>query len=169
LRDLSLSGGALALAGSLAEKGRWRKFGWIAVVGRTFFAIAIGHFGVENFLHPSYAPIVPLPALALPAWIPGHIVWAWLTGAILIPCGVALLLNWRTRLAAAVAGIAFFVLAIGIYMPMEIVHPSFEISGELDQLAQTLGMSGAALLVAGAGARKAVLVKPLPQKIRIAE
>jgi hypothetical protein len=156
LRDLSLSGGALALAGTLAEKGRWRRFGWIAVLGRYFFAVAVGDFGVGNFLHPAFAPVVPEPDLMTPAWIPGHMVWPYLTGAILVACSVAMLLNWRTRLAAAVVGITFFVLLIFIYMPMEIVHPSIEISGELDQVAQTLAMSGAALLVAGAQRRKEV-------------
>jgi uncharacterized membrane protein len=154
LRDLSLSGGALALAGTLAEQGRWRRFSWIAVLGRTFFAVAIGEFGVENFLHPDFAPVVPEPDLMMPAWIPGHIVWAYLTGAILVACSVAMLLKWWTRLAAVVAGIAFFVLLIFLYMPMEIVHPSIAISGELDQVAQTMAMSGAALLVAGAQKRK---------------
>jgi len=43
----------------------------------------------------------------------------------------------------------FFALTIFFYLPMEVVHPSIEISGELDQLAQALAMSGAALLVAG--------------------
>jgi uncharacterized membrane protein YphA (DoxX/SURF4 family) len=118
-------------------------------VGRYFFAIGILDFGVENFLHPEYAPVVPEPGLMMPAWIPGHIVWAWTTGAILVVCGLAMLLNRRTRLAGAVAGIAFFALTIFFYLPMEVVHPSIEISGELDQLAQALGMSGAALLVAG--------------------
>ncbi len=150
LRDLSLSGGALALAGTLAAEGRWRGFGWIAVLGRAFFAVAIGEFGVENFLHPNFAPVVPEPDLMTPAWIPGHMVWPYLTGAILVACSMAMLLNWRTRLAAAVAGIAFFVLLLFLYMPMEIVHPSIAISGELDQVAQTLAMCGAALLVAGA-------------------
>jgi uncharacterized membrane protein YphA (DoxX/SURF4 family) len=154
LRDLSLSGGALALAGTLAEKGRVRRFGWIATLGRYFFAVAIGDFGVENFLHPDFAPVVPEPELLMPAWMPGHMAWAYLTGTVLVACSVAMLLNWRTRLAASVAGIGFFVLVIGIYLPMEIVHPSFEISGELDQLAQALGMSGAALLVAGAQKRR---------------
>jgi uncharacterized membrane protein len=154
LRDLSLSGGALALAGTLAEKEPWRRFGWIAVLGRYFFAVAIGEFGVENFLHPQFAPVVPEPDLMTPAWVPGHTMWPYLTGAILVACSVAMLLNWRTRLAASVVGITFFALLIFIYMPMEIVHPSIEISGELDQVAQTLAMSGAALLVAGAQARK---------------
>jgi len=91
------------------------------------------------------------PDFMMPAWIPAHFVYAWLTGVILVACGVAMLLNWRTRLAGAVAGIAFFALVLSFYLPMEIVHPSIEISGELDQLAQALGMSGAALLVAGTG------------------
>jgi uncharacterized membrane protein YphA (DoxX/SURF4 family) len=155
LRDLSLSGGALALAGTLAEKGPRHRFSWIAVLGRYFFAIAMGEFGVENFLHPKFAPVVPEPDLMTPAWIPGHMVWPYLIGVVLVACGVAMLLNWRTRLAAAVVGITFLVLLIFIYMPMEIVHPSIEISAELDQVAQTLAMSGAALLVAGAQAGKA--------------
>jgi len=149
LRDLSMSGGALALAGTLAENGRWSKLGWIAVVGRYFFALGIVDFGVENFLHPQYAPVVPEPDLMMPAWIPAHMVYAWFSGVILVACGVAMLVNFRTRLAGVVAGIAFFALTIFFYLPMEVVHPSIEISGELDQLAQALGMSGAALLVAG--------------------
>jgi uncharacterized membrane protein YphA (DoxX/SURF4 family) len=149
LRDLSMSGGALALAGTLATKARRRRLGWIAVVGRYFFAVGIVDFGVENFLHPEYAPVVPEPSLMMPAWIPAHMVWAWVTGAILVVCGVSMILNWRTRWAGVVAGIAFFALVIFFYMPMEVVHPSIEISGELDQLAQALAMSGVALLVAG--------------------
>jgi len=151
LRDLSMSGGALALAGTLARNGKWSRFGWIAVLGRYFFAVGIVDFGVENFVHPEYAPIVPEPGLMMPAWIPAHIVWAWVTGAILVVCGVSMLINWRTRMAGVVAGIAFFALTILFYLPMEIAHPSIEISGELDQLAQALAMTGAALLVAGTG------------------
>ena len=151
LRDLSMSGGALALAGTLAENGKWSRLGWIAVVGRYFFAVGIVDFGVENFVHPQYAPVVPEPDLLMPVWIPAHIVWAWLTGTILLVCGVAMILNRRTRLAGAVAGMVFFALTIFFYLPMEVVHPSIEISGELDQLAQALAMSGAALLVSGTG------------------
>jgi uncharacterized membrane protein YphA (DoxX/SURF4 family) len=118
-------------------------------LGRYFFAVGILDFGVENFMHPEYAPVVPEPDLMMPTWIPAHIVYAWVTGVILVVCGVAMLLNWRTRLAGVVAGIALFALVLSFYLPMEIVHPSIEISGELDQVAQALAMSGAALLVAG--------------------
>jgi len=38
---------------------------------------------------------------------------------------------------------------------MEFVHPSIEISGELDYVADTLAVGGAAFMVAGAIQRKA--------------
>jgi hypothetical protein len=49
-------------------------------------------------------------------------------------------------LAATALGIAFLVFVIFICLPMEIVHPSIAISGELDYVADTLAMSGATRL-----------------------
>jgi hypothetical protein len=46
--------------------------------------------------------------------------------------------------------VLYVVLVAFVYMPMEIAHPSVEISGELDFVANTLAVGGAALLVAGA-------------------
>jgi len=156
-RDLSLSGGALALAGTLAG-GRWDGAHWIAVLGRHFFAIPMAFFGVEHFLHPDFAPGVPLEQM-MPPWMPGHMFWAYLTGAVLVISSLSMLLNrrehyWGARFWATALGVLFLVLVLFIYMPMEIVHPSIEISGELDYVADTLAMSGAALLVAGALKRK---------------
>ena len=106
-------------------------------------------FGLEHFLHPDFAPGVPL-AKTMPLWMPGHVIWAYLTGAALIVCGVSILIKRGGRLAATGLGIIFIVLVVFIYFPMEILHPSIEISGELDYVADTLAMSGAAFLVAGA-------------------
>jgi uncharacterized membrane protein len=154
-RDLSLSGGALALVGTLATEGRGHFMRWLAVLARCFFAIPMIFFGVEHFLHPDFAPGVPLPKM-MPSWIPGHMVWAYITGTALVVCGVSILLNKYARWGATGVGITFLVLVIFIYMPIEIVHPSIEISGELDYVADTLAMGGAALLVAELLARKTV-------------
>lgn len=143
LRDLALSGGALSLAGTLLSER------WLKVIGRWFFGIPMLFFGVEHFLHPDYAPGVPLEKM-MPAWLPAHAAWAYLTGAALIVFGIGVLFTNRGRLAAAGLGIVYMVLTIFVYMPMEIIHPSNEISGELDYVADTLAMGGAALLVAGA-------------------
>jgi uncharacterized membrane protein len=148
-RDLALSGGALSLSGTLLVKSRPRLARCLAAIGRWFFAIAIVVFGIEHFPHPEFAPGVPLE-LMMPAWIPGHSAWAYLTGGALVVFGLGILVTNRGRLAAIGLGITYLVLVIFIYMPMEIVHPSNEISGELDYVVDTLVMSGAALLVAGA-------------------
>jgi uncharacterized membrane protein len=155
LRDLALSGGALALAGTLGLAGPQKPIHWLVSVGRWFFAVSMIYYGVEHFLHPEFAPGVPFQVL-MPAWIPGHMVWAYGTGAVLGVCGVSMLANKGARTAAAWLGVAFLLLVVCIYTPREIVHPSVEISGELDDLVDTLAMGGAALFVAGAMARKAV-------------
>jgi uncharacterized membrane protein len=157
-RDLALSGGALALAGTLGLASRKRAgseqpIRWLRNVGRWFFAIPMVYFGVEHFLHPEFAPGVPLQK-PMPSWMPGHLVWAYGMGIVLVLCGVCILANKGARTAATWLGGAFLLLVIVIYLPMEIVHPSIEISGELDHVAEKLAMSGAALFVAGSISRR---------------
>jgi uncharacterized membrane protein len=152
LRDLALSGGALALAGT--QEGEIPGLGWVAIVGRFFFAVPMVFFGIEHFFHPEFAPGVPLPKL-MPPWIPGHMIWAYLTGTILVVCGLTIVVNKAAHMAAAFLGVAFLLLVLLVYVPMEIVHPSIDISGELDYVADTLAMSGASLLVAGTLANRA--------------
>jgi uncharacterized membrane protein YphA (DoxX/SURF4 family) len=148
LRDLALSGGALALAGTLAAETHVRRSVWLRLTGRYFFGLPMIVFGIEHFLHTQYAPGVPLEKL-MPDWIPGHAVWAWLTGIVLVIGGFAILLNKRGRLAAVIVGMSYLFLVILVYMPMEVVHPSIAISGELDYVADTLIFAGAALMIAG--------------------
>jgi uncharacterized membrane protein len=149
LRDLALSGGALSLAGVLRSERRGQSVRWLLQVGRWFFAAPMLYFGVEHFLHPEFAPGMPFPLLT-PAWIPGRMIWAYATGTVLVVCGLSILVDKHAQAAAAWLGAAFLALVVLIYLPMEIVHPSIAISGELDYVADTLAMSGAALLVARA-------------------
>ena len=148
-RDLALSGGALSLAGTLFTKSRPPLARPLLVIGRWFFAIPIVFFGAEHFPHPDFAPGVPLEQ-TMPAWIPMHAAWAYLTGGLLVTFGLGTFVKSRARLAAIGLGITYLILVICIYIPMDVVHPSIEISGELDYVADTLVVGGAALLVAAA-------------------
>ncbi len=152
-RDLSLGGAALCLAATLTDERHAQFAPWLALVGRCLFAIAMIVFGVEHFSHPQFAPGVPLEKL-MPDWLPAQIVWAWVTGAILIVCGASILINKRGRTAGIVLGLLFLALVLFIYLPMEILHPSTAISGELDYVADTLIFSGAALFIAESLSRK---------------
>jgi uncharacterized membrane protein len=152
LRDLVLSGGALALAGDQATVGR-QPVRWLVNLGCWFFAAPMLYFGAEHYLHPEFAPGVPFPIL-MPSWMPWRLAWAYAMGTVLLVCGASILAKRRAGLAAAWLGIAFLMLVIVIYMPLEILHPSIALGGELDFVTDTMAMSGAALLVAGAMARE---------------
>lgn len=99
LRDLSFSGGALAFAGTQMLLSRARVAHGIITVARFFIAIPVLVFGVEQFLHPSFVPAVPLIKLT-PTWIPGHLFWSYFGAVIFLVTGMALLINKRARLAA---------------------------------------------------------------------
>ena len=146
-RDLSLGGAAWCLAANLTGENYDQTARWLAVVGRSLFAVAMIVFAVEHFAHPQFAPGVPLEKM-MPAWMPGHVAWAWVTGALLTVCGVSILFNKRGRTAAVVLGLMFLALVLFLYLPLEFLHPSIEISGELDYVADTLIFSGAAFFVA---------------------
>lgn len=152
-RDFAMSGGALALAATLGAGIVSRSINWLVTVARWFFAVPMVYFGVEHFLHPEFAPGVPLQ-VPMPSWVPWHVALSYGMGAVLVVGGVCILANKGARVAAAWLGVAFLALVACIYLPMEIIHPSTEISGELDQVAEKLAMSGAAFFVAGAMARE---------------
>ena len=149
LRDLAFSGGALSLASATGVPRGSHSVPWVTQVGRWFFGAPVIFFGVEHFLHPDFAPGVPFPKL-MPPWIPEHSFVAYAVGVALIACGLCILTNRASRAAATWLGIVYLLLLLSIYIPMEVAYPSIAISGELDYVADTLGMSGAALLVANA-------------------
>jgi len=71
LREISLSGGALALAASLTGHARERGKQALAAVARYFVAIPVFFFSFEQFLQGNYVPAIPLNRLT-PDWIYGH-------------------------------------------------------------------------------------------------
>jgi hypothetical protein len=60
LRELSFSGGALALAASLTGQRRERDADVLATIARYFVAIPVLFFSFEQFMHGNHVPIVPL-------------------------------------------------------------------------------------------------------------
>jgi uncharacterized membrane protein YphA (DoxX/SURF4 family) len=102
-------------------------------------------YGVENLLHPAYAPGVPLQKLT-PEWIPGRIFLSCFVGVTLIVAGVCLLVNKKTRIAATSLGLTILVTVLWIYLPMLLRAPTDVVA--LNYF-RTL-LSGAILLLANA-------------------
>lgn len=148
LRDLAFSGGTLAFAATQTETWRTQGKHWVITFARFFIGIPVAFFGVEHFLHPEFAPGVPLAKLT-PAWVPGHLFLAYLTGAVFVVTGLCLMVNKEPRLAATGLGLMILVLVIAVYVPIVIAKPS-SIGNGLNYLVDTLLLSGSALTLAGA-------------------
>ncbi len=152
LRDLSFCGGAWALAGLHSRASSPQQSKWMILFGRIVIAIAAIFFAVEHFLHPEFAPGVPLVKMT-PAWVPFPSVWGYLAGAILLAAGIGLALNKKSRIAAASIGALMTALTLFLYLPILILAhggSAPQINEGLNYVADTLLYAGAALALASA-------------------
>jgi uncharacterized membrane protein len=147
LRELAFASGALAFAGSQMSAKRAGGVPVLVTVARFIIGTAAVFYGVEHFLHPTFAPGVPLGKV-IPEWIPGRVLWAYLAGAVLVVAGLCLLVNKKTRLAATCMGLMILLLVLFVYLPLLIKRPSDIVS--LNYFFDTLAFGGAILLLAGA-------------------
>ena len=152
LRELAFGGGGWILAGGAMAR-RDGPGSRLITVGRILIGIAAIFYGVEHFLHTPNVPGVPLEKL-MPAWIPGHLLVAYLTGAILIVAGASILLGKKTRMAATYLGTWIELLVVFIYGPILIAalaDPSTDVKVEgINYFFDTLLFAGAILALATA-------------------
>jgi uncharacterized membrane protein len=148
LRELSFSGGALALTGSLT--GQWRERGTnvLATIARYFVAIPVLFFSFEQFMHGKHVPGVPLEPLT-PEYIYGHAIWGYLAAVVYAVAGTLLLVGKKTRAAATWLGLTVLFVELVVYVPIGVVERA-SLSKGLNYVADTLMFCGAVLLLAGA-------------------
>ena len=152
LRDLSFAGGAWALAGLYTRASSPQQSKWMILFGRIVVAIAAIFYAVEHFLHPEFAPGVPLEKIT-PSWVPFPSVWGYFAGTVLLAAGISLVMNNRSRIAAASIGALMTVLTLFLYLPILIFalgRSAPEINEALNYVADTLLFAGTALVLASA-------------------
>lgn len=147
-RDLAFSGGALALAGAPSRQGRPVGKSTLITFARIFVAVPVIYFGVAHFRHPESLPADDFDQRT-PTWIPGHALWPYLAGAVLIVAGVTMLLNWKPRLAATCLGVTVLLLLLFVFLPLVVSRP-FDIDNGLNYFASTLAFGAVAFLLAAA-------------------
>jgi uncharacterized membrane protein len=152
LRDLSFAAGAWAFAGLHSRASSPQQSKWMILFGRIVIAMAAIFFAVEHFLHPEFAPGVPLPK-TMPSWAPFPSAWGYLAGAILLTAGIGLALNKKSRLAAASIGALMTVLTLFPYLIILILArdgSTPQITEGINYVFDTLLYGGAALVLASA-------------------
>jgi uncharacterized membrane protein YphA (DoxX/SURF4 family) len=163
LRELSFSGGALALAASLTGQGRERSAHILATIARYFVAIPVLFYSFEQFMHGDYVPGVPLERLT-PTWIPGHAIWTYVAAVGYAVAGIPLLLGEKTRAAATWVGLTVLFVELVVYVPIAVADRA-TLNG-LNFMGDTLMYCGAVLLLAGAMPREAPTPKIAAQRQR---
>jgi uncharacterized membrane protein YphA (DoxX/SURF4 family) len=151
LRELSFSGGALALAASLTTQSRGRDV--LATVARYFVAVPVLVFSFQQFMHGDHVPGIPLNRMT-PPYVHGHAVWTYLTAVVYAGAGSLLLAGKKTRAAATCIGLTVLVLVLVVYVPIGVVDRA-SIDNGLNYVADTLMFCGAVLLLASAMPREA--------------
>jgi uncharacterized membrane protein YphA (DoxX/SURF4 family)/uncharacterized membrane protein len=148
LRELSFSGGALALAATLIGQGRERVTDILKTIARYFLAVPVLFYSFEQFMHGNHVPGVPLEPLT-PRYVFGHAIWTYLAAAVYAVAGILLLVGWKTRTAAAWVGLAVLFVVLVVYLPIGVVERA-SIDKGLNYVFDTLMYGGAVLLLAGA-------------------
>ncbi len=147
---LALSSAAFVLAGTSARAdgsaGRWDRA--VTNIGRVLFGIAAVVFGVDHFL------ALNLIASLIPAWMPGHIFLASLTGAAMIAAGVSIVTKWKGGLGAFGLGMMFLLFVLSLHVPRVLAAPYSP--DEWSSALIALGMCGASWICASAAARTRV-------------
>ncbi len=160
LRELSFSGGALALAASL--NGQRREPGAhvpamsatiAAAIARYFVAIPVLFYSFEQLMHGNYVAGVPLDRIT-PEYVFGHAIWTYLAAVVYAVAGTLLLVGKKTRAAAAWLGLTVLFVVLVVYVPIGIVDRA-SLGKGLNYLADTLMYGGAVLSLAGAMPREA--------------
>jgi uncharacterized membrane protein len=113
--------------------------------GRWFFAIAIGGFGIQQFIYKGFVPGITI----VPDWMPAHLFWAYTTGAFLIICAVGIVLREKAQLASLATGILFLIIILVFHVAQ--VSAIIRADGaERTRAFETLALSAAAFILAGA-------------------
>ena len=162
---LAIGGAALVLTGTLSVdrpdlRGWERAMIKALPVGRYLFGLSLPVFGILHFIYLDYV------AGAIPAWIPGHVFWAYLTGVAHIAAGVSIITNILARLAAILLGWMFGLWVLLLHIPR--AFASSHSRNEWSSTIIALAMCGGSLLIAGSLARKNQLAGRKPGEVESA-
>jgi hypothetical protein len=144
-KELSLSGGAFAIAGYAGQRdhqvsGLLRKAG---ALGTIIYSLTIISFSIDHFLYANEA------AGYVPAWIPYHVFWLYFCGVALLGSGLGILLNISRRLMATLLGLMIFIWVIILHIPYVIAAHGDDSGGEVTSAFLALAYCGIAFVISG--------------------
>lgn len=145
----ALGGAALVIAKTMpplapeeSRKTRGNPQKVLSELGRWLFALSLVVFGMQHLIYPAFI------AALIPAWIPVHVFFAWLTGIAFLLAAASLLVRRQVLLSQSLLGAMFLLWVLVLHMPR--VHRAYLNGNEWTSEFVALAMSGAAFVLAGA-------------------
>src|SRR5437899_12184777 len=80
-------------------------------LGRIFFAIPLGVFGIQYLIYGQWTGGLP----PVPPWTPGGHIFAYVTGVVLLAISVSLLGKKEARFSATLLGLLFLLCAVFLH------------------------------------------------------
>lgn len=138
---MSLSGGALAIAATLADIPDLpvRFAQWL-------FAAPLLVVGVQHFMYASFI------ATLIPAWIPGPLFWAYFIGVAFFGSAIAIVFRVLADPISALLGLMFLLWVLVLHLPR--VAAAQHNGNEWTSMFVALAMAGSAWAVTGSFAKK---------------
>jgi putative oxidoreductase len=118
----------------------------ISRTGTIIYALVIGFFGVNHFLHGTGMQNT------VPKFIPYSIFWVYLTGVLLVVAAISFIIGKQVRLAGILLAIFLLLIVLTVHLPAVMNSDGGEhVSIALTNLVKDTGLAGAALIIAGRG------------------
>lgn len=111
--------------------------------GRALFALSMIGLGVEHFI---YGEFVTGRAPPWPSTLPGEVIWAYVSGLVVVLAGVAILFEKNGRIAATILGALIFAWALLRHIP--VVVASEVLAPDWTKAVKALAFTGGALAIA---------------------
>ena len=115
----------------------------ISKIGTIFYALVIGFFGLNHFMNGTGM------AKMVPSFLPGGVVWVYITGACMLAAAIAFLINKQVRLAGLLLALFLLLIVVTVHLPAVLNAPD---DGSrrfpMVNLIKDTGLAAAALLVA---------------------
>jgi len=115
----------------------------LSKVGTIFYALVIGFFGINHFLNGTGMQKM------VPSFLPGGIVWVYITGACMVAAALAFLIDKQTRLAGLLLALFLLLIVLTVHLPAVLHAPDSNARRfPMTNLIKDTGLAAAAILVA---------------------